>query len=124
MGLKRDLGATGATVLRSDRLNPSGDDITSDISDLLAALSGATVPELLLEHKGLTDEFLKDLDDLDYWLAIQRASYREQLLRKFGAIAGTARRSRSSSREVAPLEAFEGAHWFLLWKRPGRHQAA
>ena len=42
----------------------------------------------------MTDDFLKDLDDLDpafdYWLAIQRVSYREQLLRKLAGLAAVA----------------------------------
>lgn len=103
-GLKRDLGASGANVLGSDRLNVWLEDalVTSDIGELFAALNAGEVPELLIERKSVTDEFLKDLDDLDpafdYWLAVQRESYREQLVRKLTALGAVASGSRQSHR--------------------------
>ena len=104
MGLKRDLGAAGADVLGSDRLNVwlGGDGIGSDVAAAFSALAAGEVPELLLERKSVTDDFLKDLDDLDpafdYWLAIQRVSYREQLLRKLAGLAAVAANSHQGHR--------------------------
>lgn len=88
MGLRREFGAVGVNLVQSDRLNTwlDADAIVSDINEVVAALDSGIVPEVLLERKGLTDDFLRDLNEIDpafdYWLAVQRESYRDLLLRK------------------------------------------
>lgn len=106
-GLKHDLGTRGAEVLGSDRLNVwlAGDLIASDIGDLLAALGSGEIPELLIERKSVTDDFLRDLDDLDpafdYWLAVQRESYRDQLVRKLSAMVVAVAANSEQSHRIA-----------------------
>ena len=106
-GLKRDLGAGGAEVLGSDRLNVwlASELVDSDMAHVFAALNAGEVPELLLERKAVTDDILKDLDDLDpafdYWLAVQRESYREQLVRKLSALAAAAAKDSEHGNRIA-----------------------
>ncbi|GLQ55089.1 BTAD domain-containing putative transcriptional regulator [Devosia nitrariae] len=93
MSLRRDLNGFGQDILKSDRLNIwlDGGSVTSDIGQMLAAISAGDVPEALVDRKGLADEFLSDLDVVDgafdYWRSIQRESFREQLLTKLSALA-------------------------------------